>query len=198
MRYDAEHKHRTRDRILREAAKALRDSGPNGISVASVMREAGLTHGGFYAHFSSKEALVADTIAYAMAQSHAVRAEEMAGKSPREALCASIDQYLSMEHRERRAEGCPVAGLASDLPRLASAEAQQAFAAGVEDWVVQVEDVLMGIGYAAPKGEARSVVSELVGALILARCEPDSDRARALIEGARHQLKARLGLNNYS
>jgi len=195
MRYDAEHKRRTRDRILREAAKALRDSGPKGISVASVMRDAGLTHGGFYAHFSSKDELVADTIAYAMAQSHSVRGEEIAGKSPVDALRASIDQYLSMEHRERRAEGCPVAGLASDLPRLASAGAQQAFAAGVEDWMAQVEAVLLGMGHATARDEARSLVCELVGTLTLARCEPDPDRASALIESARQQLKVRLGVN---
>src|SRR5580692_7828040 len=107
MRYDSEHKERTRGRVLKEAAKAIRAEGPHRIGVAGIMANAGLTHGGFYAHFASKDDLVVAAIGQ-MFDEGAERVErETAGRSPAEGLAAYIDFYLSKDHRDARTTGCP-------------------------------------------------------------------------------------------
>ena len=118
MRYDAEHKQKTRSKVLEVAAKAIRSDGPDRIGVAGVMAEAGLTHGGFYAHFKSKDELVAAAIEQMFEESRARVAHEMEGHPPAEGLANYIDFYLSKKHRDARGAGCPMAALSSDLPRL--------------------------------------------------------------------------------
>ena len=117
MRYDTDHKEKTRKRVLGEAAKAIRENGPEGIGVAGIMAAAGLTHGGFYAHFKSKDELIAAAIdeMFNDASSRFARATE--GFSPEVGMVRYINFYLSREHRDARSTGCPVAALAADLPR---------------------------------------------------------------------------------
>src|SRR5215472_2132990 len=131
MRYDAEHKQRTRARVLKEAAKAIRSEGPHQIGVADVMAKAGLTHGGFYAHFGSKDDLVVAAIAQMFDEAMAAFDRFTARKTPAGALAAYIDFYLSPRHRDAQATGCPLPALAADLPRLDRA-AQAGFTAGAE------------------------------------------------------------------
>jgi len=121
MRYDAEHKERTHQRILAEAASAIRAEGPDRVGVAEVMAELGLTHGGFYAHFASKDELVSCAITY-MFDRMIARFEPMTeGLPPAQALSVYIDSYLSVAHRDAPGRGCALAALAAlsgDLPRL--------------------------------------------------------------------------------
>src|SRR5260221_7440288 len=118
MRYDADHKARTRARVLREAAKAIRAEGPHRIGVAGVMAKAGLTHGGFYAHFSSKEDLVATALAQMFDEALATFETLTAKETPDAALRAYVDFYLSRWHRDALDAGCPLPSLSADLPRL--------------------------------------------------------------------------------
>ncbi|HEY0503465.1 MAG TPA: TetR/AcrR family transcriptional regulator, partial [Lysobacter sp.] len=173
MRYDAEHKQKTRERVLRAAARAIRGEGPQRVGVAGVMREAGLTHGGFYAHFASKDELVAAAIAQMFDDALAFWDRIAHGRFDAEALRAYIDGYLSMVHRDAPARGCPIASLASDLPRL-SDDARAAFAAGTQRLADALAQPLRRLGHADAGPLARSLLAELVGALALARCEPDS------------------------
>src|SRR2546422_6737018 len=129
MRYHPDQKEKTRRRVLEEATKAIRRQGPYRLGVAGVMNQAGLTHGGFYAHFSSKDALVSAAIG-AMFDGALERWTRATHDRPPEAgLAAYIESYLSAEHGDTRGGGCPLAALASDLPRLA-APSRTAFAAG--------------------------------------------------------------------
>ena len=121
MRYDSEHKQKTRAKVLKAAAKAIRAEGPHQIGVADVMAQAGLTHGGFYAHFASKDELVAAAIGQMFEEARERFLHETHDRSPADALRAYIDFYLSPGHRDARRSGCPVAALASDLPRLSKA-----------------------------------------------------------------------------
>ena len=98
MRYDADHKEKTRERVLREAAKAIRAEGPHQIAVAGVMAKAGLTHGGFYAHFASKDDLVAATIDQMFAEGAARLTREAKDRPPAEAL-ARLYRLLSVARR---------------------------------------------------------------------------------------------------
>src|SRR6185437_12982420 len=127
MRYNAEHKQQTRDKVLTVAARAIREQGPERVSVAAVMGEAGLTHGGFYAHFASKEALVAASIEHMFEQMSERIDDVTNGKDARTALHDYIDFYLSERHAQARGRGCPIAALGSDLPRLDDAT-RKAFA----------------------------------------------------------------------
>lgn len=195
MRYDAEHKQKTRAKVLEVAAKAIRQDGPDRVGVASVMAEAGLTHGGFYAHFKSKDELVAAAIEQMFEESRKRLKRETEGRSPAEGLSAYIDFYLSQKHRDTRGAGCPMAALSSDLPRLPE-ETRALFADGARQLSDGLAERFTAMGYADPQALARSTVSELVGALSLARVEMDAQRSDAILADSRHALKQRLGLES--
>jgi TetR/AcrR family transcriptional repressor of nem operon len=193
MRYDAEHKQKTRAKVLQVAAKAIRAEGPDRIGVAGVMAEAGLTHGGFYAHFRSKDELVTAAIEQMFEESRARIQHAMDGVGAAEGLTAYIDFYLSKKHRDMRSAGCPMAALASDLPRLSEATREQ-FAAGVRRFTETIGEKLVALGLADASVLAHSVVSELIGALTLARIELNATRSDAILADSRQLLKQRLNL----
>src|SRR5262245_36789711 len=168
MRYDAEHKQRTRRKVLNEAAAAIREHGPGGIGVADLMAKAGLTHGGFYAHFKSKDALVAEAITEMFDERFEVFLAATEGRSPADGLGRFIDTYLSMRHRDNVKTGCPVPSLAGDLARLPNA-ARKRFDAGVERWLDAMAALLRAMKRPDPDTLAASVLAELAGALALSR-----------------------------
>lgn len=193
MRYDKEHKQLTRGRVLDAAARTIRENGPERVGVAAIMAEAGLTHGGFYAHFASKDDLVVAAIAHMFEQSAARVRREMDNGGPAQGLCAYIDFYLSKAHRDARAIGCPIAALASDLPRL-SDSARATFADGLRRLTKTIAEMLVALGRTEADAEARSLMAELVGALSLARIEPDATQSSAILAASKQQLKNRFGL----
>jgi TetR/AcrR family transcriptional regulator, transcriptional repressor for nem operon len=194
MRYDAEHKQKTREKVLKAAAKAMRTQGPHRIGVAGVMSDAGLTHGGFYAHFESKDALVAAAIDQMFQQARERFLNEVKDYPPADALAAYVDFYLSERHRDSRTSGCPMPVLAGDLPRLDRA-ARARFSQGVSALIRHIAKRAGELGRPEPEALARSVVAELVGALSLARAEPDEALSSAMLADSRAQVKARLGLS---
>jgi TetR/AcrR family transcriptional repressor of nem operon len=193
MRYDAEHKQKTREKVLDAAAEAIRLEGPHKVGVAGVMAKAGLTHGGFYAHFESKDELVACAIGHMFDTSARRRLDSYQGKPPAEALNAYLDFYLSEAHRDARTTGCAMPALAADLPRLPTAS-QDAFAAGVRRLTGRLAGLIADMGQANAEDLASSMVAEMVGALSLARAEPDRARSDLMLERSRRVLKQRLNL----
>src|SRR5947199_819185 len=121
MRYEPEHKTRTRDRIVRNAARKLRAEGMRGPGVASVMKASGLTVGGFYKHFRSKDELLAEAIeaGYSEFVEKAIAALE--GVAPAERWKEVVRWYLTPEHCEHAETGCPIAALAPEIARAAPA-----------------------------------------------------------------------------
>ncbi len=108
MRYSKEHKQETHTRIVRKASVRLREKGAHGIGVADLMKEAGLTHGGFYAHFDSREALVIEAFNYAMDRS-TERWRKLAEETPpKKRFAAIVDFYLTTLHRDDPGHGCAV------------------------------------------------------------------------------------------
>jgi TetR/AcrR family transcriptional repressor of nem operon len=194
MRYDSAHKERTRARVLKEAAKAIRAEGPHRIGVAGVMAKAGLTHGGFYAHFASKDDLVVAAMSRMFDEALAKFDALTAGKPAATGLRAYVEFYLSREHRDARATGCPLPSLSADLPRL-GATARQRFATGVADLVAAIAGLLSALGYPDAEALARSVLAEMVGALSLARGVADPKQADAILEASRNSLKRRIPLD---
>ncbi|PPE75788.1 TetR/AcrR family transcriptional regulator [Solimonas fluminis] len=193
MRYDAEHKERTRALLLKEAARAIRAQGPRGVSVAAIMGKAGLTHGGFYAHFKSKDELVAEAMKAMFADIECKIDEYTGQKPPGEALAGYIGFYLSRRHRDDRAHGCPIPALCAEAPHLSGA-ARSAFAAGIEAVCARMAALLQGIGTPAPRQAAASLLAEMAGALGMARAMPTAEQSEFLLATSRRSLLLRFGL----
>ncbi len=193
MRYDAEHKQRTRARVLKEAAAAIRAHGPDRVAVAAIMAKAGLTHGGFYAHFASKEELLVQAIDQMFDEALEQIDALMAGQPPAEGLARYVGFYLSAPHRDQREQGCPLPTLSADLPRL-NAPAREAFERGAARVTTAIAQRLQALGHDEPGLMAVSVLSELVGAMVLARSIADPARSADILRASRHALRKRLGL----
>lgn len=178
----------THERILDTAARAIRRAGFQGVGVADIMKEAGLTHGGFYAHFDSRDALLVEALEHAgrqsadrLARGNAVR--EAKGASPFRAL---VEGYLSDRHLGNTEEGCAVAALASEMPRQAP-EVRTAAAQRVRGLVERVANALPA---GTAPGTATAVASQMVGALQLARALGNNAEGRALLAANRSALLA--------
>ncbi|MCX2863066.1 TetR/AcrR family transcriptional regulator [Paucibacter sp. PLA-PC-4] len=180
----------THERILETAARAIRRVGYGGIGVADLMKQAGLTHGGFYAHFSSRDAMLAEAMEWAGRDSERRLSSRLAkaeqhGSDP---FVALVEGYLSLAHLAGPEAGCPVAALASEMPRQ-SAEVLEAGRSRVQALMTRVQQVLPS----ADADEARVIVSSLVGALQLARALGDNEQGHALLAANRQALLARHG-----
>jgi TetR/AcrR family transcriptional repressor of nem operon len=193
MRYDSAHKEKTRRRVLQAAAKAIRLEGPHRVGVAAVMGKAGLTHGGFYAHFQSKDDLVASAIGQMFDEAAHRLTRAVGNKAPAAALLSYIDFYLSPAHRDAVSTGCPMPVLAPELRRIGR-PARQQFSNGVGRLTAVVAEQLHALGRPQPEADASSMMAELIGALSLARAEPDAERSAAILEASRRALISRLGL----
>ena len=189
MRYSEDHKAKTRQRIIEEAALRFRRDGVGATGLQPLMKALGLTHGGFYAHFPSRDALLVEALAHAGQQS----AERLSqGNAQREARGASpfralIDSYLSDRHLSGTENGCAVAALVSEMPRQ-SAEVRGAAVERVRSLVALVAQTLPAD--AAPDSAA-AIASQMVGALQLARALGDNAEGRALLAANRSALLAR-------
>lgn len=193
MRYDADQKARTRKQILTEAAAAIRTKGPERMAVAEVMSKLGLTHGGFYAHFASKDDLIAQAITamFDQGSAHFLRLTE--GLEPKSGLQAYIDWYLSAAHRDAPGGGCPLAAISGDLPRLAAA-ARLRYSEGAERLAAGIATMLKTMNNRNADQLALSAVSEMAGAMTLARAVADPSRSNQILRNSREMLKKRLNL----
>jgi len=189
-------KEETHERIVDAAARAIRRHGYAGVGVAEVMKEAGLTHGGFYAHFESRDALLVEALERAGRDSvDAVKrtAEQRALKGV-SAFRSLVESYLADAHLASLETGCPVAALGCDMPRQ-SPTVREASAVRVQRLVAAVRATLPN----APRATAGVVAGTLVGSLQLGRALGDNAEGRALLAAARkaliqqHELPAAAG-----
>lgn len=194
MRYTGDHKAATRTRVLREASREIRAKGPADMAVAGVMKRAGLTHGGFYSHFPSKDALVAEAIDTMFEDALELSLAVEATSEPRAALLGYINMYLSRAHRDARESGCPLPSLSGDLARATSA-ARDRFAAGVVVLTQRLSAAVAELGLEQPEAHASAILSQMVGAVVLARAV-DGSASDEILENARSSLISRYGLEN--
>ena len=181
--HDPSRKEATHERIVEAAARAIRRSGYSGTGVADIMKEAGLTHGGFYAHFDSREAMLAEAADRAGAESVATL-ERVAAAAPREkALQALIRAYLSKEHLEGVESGCPMAALGSEMPRQ-TPEVRRAATRRAKETIDLVARQLPDWGKPGAHEQALAILSTIVGALMLARAVDDPKLSDALRSAA--------------
>jgi TetR/AcrR family transcriptional repressor of nem operon len=177
----------THERIVETAARAIRRSGYNGTSVADIMKEAGLTHGGFYAHFPSREAMLAEAADRAGAESIAISMRVAAAAQPEQAFHALVRAYLSKEHVKGVDMGCPIAALGSEMPRQAP-EVRRAATRRIKEMIDLVARHLPDWGQPTAHENALVTVAMSVGALLLARAVDDPKLSDALLEATLKRL----------
>jgi len=176
-------KEATHERIVEAAARAIRRSGYSGTGVADIMKEVGLTHGGFYAHFASREAMLAEAADRAGAESVATLTRVATAAPPQEALRSMVRAYLSKQHVEDAETGCPMAALGSEMPRQAS-RVRRAATRRIKEVIDVVARHSPDHGEPGAYEHALVTVATLVGALVLARAVDDPKLSKALREAA--------------
>ena len=187
MRYDKEHKEATRQRIISTAGRRLKGDGIDGSGVATLMADAGLTNGAFYAHFESKDDLVATVVADQLR----MQRERLGALSPgRAGIEEFLRWYLSVEHRDNREDGCPSAALLDEIGRSTDAT-KKAYTAGL---LAMADDVVARLAPHDPHSERMTVLGVFamaIGTLQLSRALTDPQLADAILEqGSQNALAA--------
>lgn len=182
MRYPAEHKQKQRERIVHAASRHFRRGGRQ-VAIANLMGKLNLTHGGFYRHFGSKEQLFAEAVAHGFEE---IRDKfgEAARRKPGQELKAVIEGYLSLEHCENPAEGCPLAALGPEIarqPRSVRLKVDRA----MRDHFQKVARLLPGTTESEREANALVLFSGMAGALSLARSVADSDLRQSILRCAK-------------
>ena len=171
----------THERIVEAAARAIRRSGYGGTGVADIMKDAGLTHGGFYAHFPSREAMLAEAADRAGAEAVAASQRIAAAAPAQQALQALLRAYLSKEHIDAVETGCPIAALGSEMPRQAP-EVRRAATRRIQEMIDLVARQSPDWGQPDAHERALVIVATAVGTLLLARAVDDPRLCDALRE----------------
>ena len=190
MRYSREHKQETYARIVKKASVRLREKGAHGIGVADLMKEAGLTHGGFYAHFDSREALVIEAFAYAMDRS-TERWRKIAGETPPEKRLATIvENYLTPVHRDDPGHGCAVPTLGAEIAR-ESLKTRKACAAKLEQMIDMMADQVLDVPRKTARKQAVAALSTMIGTLVLSRIAGNGEFSDEILAAGREAALGR-------
>jgi TetR/AcrR family transcriptional repressor of nem operon len=184
MRYSPEHKAETHARIVRKASVRLREKGAHGVGVADLMKEAGLTHGGFYAHFESREALVVEAFGYAIDRSVERWRRLLDELPPQKRLAAIVDGYLSPEHRDDAGHGCAIPALGAEIAR-ESAKTRKAFAAKLEELIDLFAGYIVDVPARTARKRASAMLATLMGTLVMARVTGSGELSDEILSSGR-------------
>ena len=190
MGHSQEDKAGSHDRIVRAAAARFRESGVDGIGVADLMKNAGLTHGGFYRHFASRDELVAEAVERALQDGG--RVVDALANDKHASLAALVDRYLSTAHRDHLATSCAVTTLAGDVAR-SNERARSAYTRQVGTYLDLLIKLIASGKTKSKRVKAIAALSTLVGAVSLARAVNDEKLSREILKSAADELKAQLG-----
>jgi len=183
MGHSQAEKGENRERILTEASRQVRRDGLESVSVGTLMKSVGLTHGGFYGHFQSRSALLAEALERALLEGEA-NAKAAGGSGGPQSLSDIARSYLSRAHRDGRESGCAMAALVSDVAR-ADTSSREVMTDHIEAFIASVSEALGG-----DQEGAIIAVSAMVGALALSRVVADPARSDAFLKAVRDHLKA--------
>jgi TetR/AcrR family transcriptional repressor of nem operon len=188
MRYAKGHKQATRDRIVDAAAIRFRREGIEAVGVASLMGEIGLTQGGFYNHFDSKDDLARETLVETLAATRRRMQDAIAGKP--DGLAAAVNYYLRAEHRDEPGHGCAAAALAVDVSR-GSKAMKSAFTAELRETIALLAELLPASMKPKRRREtAAAVFASMLGTLVLARAVDDEALSDELLAAGRRAALA--------
>lgn len=193
MRYTLAHKHATRRKILEAAGQVFRERGVAETGVDEVMRRAGLTHGGFYAHFQDKTDLVSEACAAAFAAAVPNLDRIAAQRTPGARARLLIDSYLAVRHRDNRGSGCLVVAVGADMARL-KGKARTDYSKGVTGHLERLRAALrLSEDPVENRERVTYLMSALVGALLFARAIDDPAASEAILHTMRRRLRAEFG-----
>ncbi len=190
MRYSREHKQETHDRIVRKASVRLREKGAHGIGVADLMKEAGLTHGGFYAHFDSREALVIEAFAYAMDRAMEHWRKVTGEVAPEKRLALVAELYLSALHRDDPGHGCSIPALGAEIAR-ESPKTRRAFAGKLDEMIEMMTDYIPGMPRKTARKQAIATLATMAGTMLLARIAGSGELSDEVLKAGRDAALAR-------
>jgi len=184
MCYSKEHKQETHTRIVKKAAVLLREKGAHGVGVADLMKEAGLTHGGFYAHFDSREALVIEAFAYAMDRATERWRQIAAQTPPDKRLATIVDSYLTAVHRDDPGHGCTVPALGAEIVR-ESPKTRKAFAAKLDQMLDMIAEQIGDVPRKTARKQAMAMLATMAGTLLLARIAGNGELSNEILAAGR-------------
>jgi TetR/AcrR family transcriptional regulator, transcriptional repressor for nem operon len=191
MRYSKEHKQETHERIVKRAAVRLREKGAHGVGVADLMKEAGLTHGGFYAHFDSREALVIEAMGHIMDRS-TERWRKLGEQAPPEKRLATIvDSYLTAAHRDEPGHGCAVPTLGAEIAR-ESPKTRKAFAVKLEQMIDMLASLIPDLPPKAARKQAMAAIGTMMGTLVMARIAGSGEFSDEILAAGREAILNRM------
>ena len=188
MRYSKEHKQETHERIVKKASVRLREKGAHGVGVADLMKEAGLTHGGFYAHFDSREALVIEAFGYAMDRATEHWRNMTADIPPEKRLSTIVDTYVSATHRDDPGRGCAVPSLGAEIAR-ESAKTRKAFAAKLDQMIDLMADQIPDVPRKTARRQAIGTMATMMGALLMSRVAGSGELSDEILASGRDAAK---------
>ena len=168
MKRSKQEKQQTHQRIVRKAAQQVRLEGVNGVGIAELMGQAGLTHGGFYAHFRNKDALLAEICREGMAETLGQLFQAIESAPAGTELSALVNSYLSVSHRNHPATGCVMPSLAAEIARRPE-EVRTAFTEGYQQFLERITPLLPEDARQNQLDEAITLLAGMVGAVLLAR-----------------------------
>lgn len=185
MRYSSDHKAETHAQIVRTAANEFREHGINGVGVADLMKRAGRTHGGFYAHFESKTALLGEAINVAFDDTIERLKAAADLVAPDQRQQAIVDSYLDLRHRDRPDRGCAIATLGGEVSRL-----DPALRSGFEDRIQELLS-LLNDNQSDPAARAESIrlLATMVGAMVMSRAVVSEKFSEEILTVARGTVK---------
>jgi TetR/AcrR family transcriptional repressor of nem operon len=190
MRYSREHKLETHARIVKKASVRLREKGAHGIGVADLMKEAGLTHGGFYAHFDSREALVIEAFGYAMERGTERWRKLAEQTAPEKRLAAIVDSYLTRVHRDDPGHGCAVPTLGAEIAR-ESPKTRRAFAAKLEQMIDMMAEQIPDVPRKAARKQAMATIATMMGTLVMSRIAGNGEFSDEVLGAGRDAVLGR-------
>lgn len=190
MRYSKEHKQETHARIVKKAATRLREKGAHGIGVADLMKDAGLTHGGFYAHFDSREALVIEAFNYAMDRGNERWRKVVAEMPPEKRLATIVEGYLTSIHRDDPGHGCAIPALGAEIAR-ESPKTRKAFAAKLEQMIEMIADQVLDVPRKAARKQATATLATMIGTIVMARISGNGELSDEILSVGREAALGR-------
>jgi TetR/AcrR family transcriptional repressor of nem operon len=187
MRYRPEHKLETHRKIVQDASRRIRAEGLMGVAVSAVMKDAGLTHGGFYKHFESKEDLLLESLREGFREIEDTLAHAAEQSPPREAWKSIVKTYLSLDLCEHPEHGCPLAALAPDLAR-ADKRMKPRIAAELVNYKTRMVPFMPGERTVDKEGAFFAIFSTMIGAVEIARLLPDRAMREKVLASTREFL----------
>ena len=187
MRYSREHKQETHARIVRKASVRLREKGAHGIGVADLMKEAGLTHGGFYAHFDSREALVIEAFNFAMDRAMERWRKVVEQTPPEKRLATIVDLYVTALHRDDPGHGCAVPALGAEIAR-ESAKTRKAFAVRLEEMIDMMADQILNVPRKSARRQAMAAIATMMGTVVMSRIAGTGEISDEILSAGREAV----------